>query len=295
MGRGLSELQQTILLMGLQGREARIEAQTIECPLVADVYHDDILAEYWLWEATPPPAQAHPAGGGDDGEFAAGRRFSRDAIGYYTYNNVHVVLSRAVARLVDRGLVTRVPRSGSNGVGVALTVPGVAAAHGLLERLAITCPCPARGGLGPGDLRAAGWRQFAAMLDRRHEEIRRDEEERRKFKEWVRQCEMERRRENEWRQEEARQAQERFRQQQERQWEDAMRRLRDSTLPRAGMPPPEVAVALGVLGLSYPCSATEIKAAYRLKALEAHSDHGGSDREFIAVKAAYDAVLKYAS
>ena len=289
MGRGLSELQQTILLLGLRGREGK--AQAVEDQPAADVHYDDILAEHWLWKPTPPPAR--------DRRLSKGRRFDPYEIGA-PYNHAHAALSRAVTRLVGRGLATRVPRSASHGVGVALTDAGVAAAYRLLERLARTRPGPARGGSGPGDLHAEGWRQFAAMLDRRHEKIRRDEEERRQFQKRVRQQQEERRRE------EARQAQERLRQQQEREQreyrenrhrrlEDLIRRLQDRLLSRAGMLPPEVAAALGVLGLSYPCSAAEIKAAFRRKALEVHSDHGGTDREFIALKAAYDSVLKYAS
>lgn len=300
MGRGLSELQQTVLLLALRGREARIEAQAIDGPPVADAYHDDILAEFWLWEPKPPPTRARRA--------AKGRRFSQDAIGYHRYNNTHVVLTRAVARLVDRDLVARVPRSGSNGAGVALTDAGVAAAYGLLERMARTRPSPARKGEGleeRGGLRDEGWRQFGELLGRQHAKVREDREFRRRLEEWIRQDRERRRQEHErWQQEQARQAQERVRQQEERLrdiydniWralEEAERRLRGIGQPRTLVLPPEAISALELLGVSYPCSAEEVKAAFRRKSHEAHPDHGGTDREFIALRAAYEAVLKYA-
>lgn len=75
----------------------------------------------------------------------------------------------------------------------------------------------------------------------------------------------------------------------------AEERRRAERQPRQPMLTPEVIAALERLGVSYPCSAAELKAAYRLKALETHPDQGGSDPEFIAVNAAYDIVKPYAS
>ncbi len=48
------------------------------------------------------------------------------------------------------------------------------------------------------------------------------------------------------------------------------------------------------LGISAPCTVDEIKAAYRLKALAAHPDRGGSPVEFRAIEAAYRRLLREA-
>lgn len=45
------------------------------------------------------------------------------------------------------------------------------------------------------------------------------------------------------------------------------------------------------LGLSFPCSIAEVKAAYRELAKRAHPDHGGSHDEFLALQAAYEQAL----
>ena len=90
-----------------------------------------------------------------------------------------------------------------------------------------------------------------------------------------------------------------FNAEQRRQYEEARRRAeeqwRAERQPGSAVVPPEVIAALELLGVSYPCSAAEIKTAYRRKAKEVHSDQGGSDPEFIAVNAAYDIVKQYAS
>lgn len=58
--------------------------------------------------------------------------------------------------------------------------------------------------------------------------------------------------------------------------------------PAVGSP----AAAAHVLGLRWPCSADEAKAAFRRGALKAHPDRGGSDAAFVRLKAAYDEVRR---
>jgi hypothetical protein len=48
--------------------------------------------------------------------------------------------------------------------------------------------------------------------------------------------------------------------------------------------------ALAVLGLSWPCTAGEVKAAYRRLALASHPDRGGSAEGFRQVREAYERV-----
>lgn len=51
---------------------------------------------------------------------------------------------------------------------------------------------------------------------------------------------------------------------------------------------------LGILGLSFPFSEDELKAAFRKLCLKVHPDQGGSQEEFIKVKEAYDWLLNLA-
>jgi DnaJ-class molecular chaperone len=48
-----------------------------------------------------------------------------------------------------------------------------------------------------------------------------------------------------------------------------------------------------VLGLSYPCTREEIKAAYRQSMLKCHPDVGGTNAEARRVIAAYEAVKEH--
>lgn len=45
------------------------------------------------------------------------------------------------------------------------------------------------------------------------------------------------------------------------------------------------------LGLTYPCTAAQVKAAYRQLAKRAHPDQGGKKEEFLALQAAYEQAL----
>lgn len=76
---------------------------------------------------------------------------------------------------------------------------------------------------------------------------------------------------------------------------------------RAGLPPfierdrapsavdeakPRVRSAREVLGVPARASMDEVKLAFRKKALEHHPDHGGTPESFIAVKRAYDSLVR---
>jgi hypothetical protein len=54
----------------------------------------------------------------------------------------------------------------------------------------------------------------------------------------------------------------------------------------------DLVAALGVLGLSWPVSVDEVKAAYRKLAKQCHPDAGGSQDEFKQLQAAYEKVME---
>lgn len=47
-----------------------------------------------------------------------------------------------------------------------------------------------------------------------------------------------------------------------------------------------------VLGTSLPCSADDVRSAFRAQALKVHPDRGGSEQAFVRLKAAYDLALR---
>lgn len=49
---------------------------------------------------------------------------------------------------------------------------------------------------------------------------------------------------------------------------------------------------LAVLDLAWPCSRTDVRAAYRRLALVRHPDTGGEHRAFIALKKAFDEAIR---
>jgi hypothetical protein len=60
--------------------------------------------------------------------------------------------------------------------------------------------------------------------------------------------------------------------------------------PRPAMPRPQGAHA--ILGIAPGADGGKIKAAFRQRALDTHPDRGGSDADFIAVKRAFDAIMR---
>jgi len=57
---------------------------------------------------------------------------------------------------------------------------------------------------------------------------------------------------------------------------------------RAGQYAPPAVECLTVLGLSFPCTLSEVRAAYRRLVQRAHPDRGGSHEEFLALRSAYE-------
>ena len=114
MGRGLSELQKTILLMayGHRGDGHGVELR-----------YPEVLRECWGWE----PVRR---GWGEGRRSSPVRRhFSKAEIGEREYRSAQASLSRAVRRLEERGLVER-GRLFGHGV-LDLTERGVQVAEGL--------------------------------------------------------------------------------------------------------------------------------------------------------------------
>jgi hypothetical protein len=135
----------------------------------------------------------------------------------------------------------------------------------------------------------ARYRRWTEGQERRQEEERRRQEE----EEWRRQKEEEERRrlEEAWRrlEEALRRVDELFRRWREEDGRSG-RGQHDGAGGEARSVPPSAAAALAVLGLSYPCTRQEIKAAYRKSMLKCHPDVGGTNAEAARVNAAYEAV-----
>jgi hypothetical protein len=55
---------------------------------------------------------------------------------------------------------------------------------------------------------------------------------------------------------------------------------------------PASPACLGVLGLTFPCSAAQVRDAYRERVKQAHPDQGGSHEAFIALQDAYEEALR---
>jgi hypothetical protein len=99
MGRGLSDLQQQILLLALEGRNAPGRAEDMENGRGADVTHRTILERVYGFEA---------ARGSTIGSHA----FSKRAIGAKRYAAAQAAISRAIRRLEERKLV--IPMCGNS-------------------------------------------------------------------------------------------------------------------------------------------------------------------------------------
>jgi hypothetical protein len=56
--------------------------------------------------------------------------------------------------------------------------------------------------------------------------------------------------------------------------------------------PPHLQGPLGVLGLNWPCTAKDVKAAYRRLARKRHPDSGGTHEDFLALRTAYETALR---
>ena len=104
MARGLSDLQRYIVT----------KAATVE-----RLYTHDILQEYYGW--TSHIGTWHKR----DGTYTPGdQRFWPEEIGAQRYHATRVTLSRAIARLQQRGLVQALQGRSAHGSGVEITAEG---------------------------------------------------------------------------------------------------------------------------------------------------------------------------
>lgn len=122
MGRGLSDLQRTALRLALQNRDG--EGRTERTRGGADVYFQEILAAHYGWELKRFAGKLRSPGG---------QKFSKAGIGHREYNAATTAVSRAAARLEQRGLVERMVGAISNWAGFNLTPAGVEEARRLSD------------------------------------------------------------------------------------------------------------------------------------------------------------------
>jgi hypothetical protein len=128
MGRGLSDLQQDIIVMAYENKEAGVVSYRVvgdnyryKSEVVAEVKREQILTERFGWE--PSTKRGRPG------------VFSRTDIGPERYNRVMASLSRSLHRLEERGLVWFTHSVLAAGwSGVELTEEGEAEARRILER-----------------------------------------------------------------------------------------------------------------------------------------------------------------
>jgi hypothetical protein len=125
MGRGLSDLQGTILRLALANRPdgGRPGAATSG----ADVVTAEVLAALWGLEFKRSRG-------------LGSQHHSKAAVGVRRYNAAHAAVSRAFARLEQRGLVAIVSGTYSRWSGVNLTAAGVAEAERLSVKTAAILP-----------------------------------------------------------------------------------------------------------------------------------------------------------
>jgi hypothetical protein len=85
-------------------------------------------------------------------------------------------------------------------------------------------------------------------------------------------------------------------------WAGAWKRIQAGRVPFPTRAPREVSAAsddrarpvdpYALLGIEATASLDDVKAAFRKKALEHHPDHGGTAAGFMAIKRAYDGIVK---
>jgi hypothetical protein len=132
VGRGLSTLQKTILRTAYRGYSRR---QGKNRQTGADAYYAEILHEHYGWQPVLGPLRSKgdaAAAAEEDGcSFHHGPHFDREQIGHKPYKAAQAALSRAVLRLVRRGLVDARQGARSRWSGVNLTEAGVKEARRL--------------------------------------------------------------------------------------------------------------------------------------------------------------------
>jgi hypothetical protein len=119
MGRGLSELQQQLLVLAWQQRQQPPGSDYYRRARQADLYTHEALAAIWQWPHLPLRRWQNALGG---------VHFRQTEIGEGPYRAARVTLHRACQRLQRRGLVTmpRLPLGHSS--GIVLTEAGAALA-----------------------------------------------------------------------------------------------------------------------------------------------------------------------
>ncbi len=119
MGRGLSDLQKTILRLALRNRNVGDGGGPT---WGVDVLHSEVLVEHFGWHGETRNQWGNRIQGGNI--------FDRLAIGPKAYASARAALSRAVARLEQRGLAVAV-HGVTRWAGATLTDAGVALAEQL--------------------------------------------------------------------------------------------------------------------------------------------------------------------
>lgn len=114
MGRGLSDLQKSILVMAYGNHEPT--RGSFGC----DLYTKDVLTGYYGWV----PVKGYLDSPGS-------QSFDIQAIGEQKYRSTRAAVSRAFRRLERRGLVTRVMAVRSVWAGINLTEEGAEVAQSL--------------------------------------------------------------------------------------------------------------------------------------------------------------------
>jgi hypothetical protein len=128
MGRGLSELQKTILRIAWRNREAE---RRHDGSGGGDVVYAEVLAEHYGWHPSRCRLQAPSYEKEDEERRTFGsQHFAKEIIGERVYNAAHAALTRAMTRLATRGLVTLVYGVNSRWSGANLTADGVRLARG---------------------------------------------------------------------------------------------------------------------------------------------------------------------
>jgi hypothetical protein len=127
MGRGLSPLQQQILLLAWERDQATPAHKRVgKFADTGCLYRQEILVRLWHW----PITSGHPL----YGLYRSGhcRHFKPSVIGERAYQAAVVSLSRAVTRLCARGLLEK------QGWGLALTEQGRAHVQQLMVKTNMT-------------------------------------------------------------------------------------------------------------------------------------------------------------
>lgn len=131
MGRGLSELQETILCLAYTNYLAE-ERATKEGG--ADLYTYEVMLKVYQFTRIPiSPNYIEPRLGGS-------HRFDLNVIGKKRYQAAAAAISKAFRRLEERGFVGRYNGAIAHWVGIKLTEAGLQLAGDLMAKSRVTLP-----------------------------------------------------------------------------------------------------------------------------------------------------------